>query len=97
MVEEGEFKKRSGDLWNRIFLQTTFRTSGHGKETVISLEGIGQLLDEAKKEFPQCLDCDFYVGDYEGNSYCTLDKEVEGRGCPKDTWFLKWFGENGKR
>lgn len=56
------------------------------------LKDFNDFINEARKEFSQCLYCEFYVGDGE-NGHCTLDDRVDSVGCPKDEWFKKWFGD----
>jgi hypothetical protein len=54
-----QIKKRTGEIWGRIFCQTTFRFTSHGEEHIVNLEAIGQILDEARKDFtnPYPKDC----------------------------------------
>jgi len=81
---KGEFEKRLREGLPDYFEQT------EGENFITD------ALDEARKEFPRCIDCEFMVGDTEGNGHCTLDKEVEGKGCPKDDWFYRWFESEKK-
>ena len=46
----------TGTLEERITVITNFRHTAHGDETVISLEHIKQILDEARREFHDLVD-----------------------------------------
>ena len=49
-----------------------------------------KILDSAKKEYPSCFKCSFYLKDENGCPYSA--EGMEGC-CPKEVWKKKWFGE----
>jgi len=81
-----KIQKRSGELWNRMFCQTTFRMTSHGEEHVINLEGFGQILDEARKDFPLCSGCKFENCHFK-NQHATLYSLCP----PRENWLVKWW------
>ena len=50
---------------------------------------IFEILDEAKKEFPTCSTCKFYLKDKDTCPFSALGEDC----CPKTDWFKKWFGD----
>jgi len=85
MVDEGEFKKQLATLRREAVKE--IQSYHHSRHELGRHEYISLMLDDAKKEFPQCstckfLDCYFI---HQRGSYYSL--------CPpRKEWFVKWFG-----
>jgi hypothetical protein len=78
-----------GELWTRLVAQTTFRTTHHGEEQIITLEGVKQILNEAKREFPATIIWTILQPVLSDELLAQVMKEVRK---PID-WSEKWLGD----